>query len=197
GLAMVNILAGLFAPEHERGRIFGILGITGGLGSVIAGEIIGQVLKQSSYTSLFVVGAAITTITPIVSLFLEDKPPAQRHVRSAAAQPGVALGLAFYLLIIASTLVNASASFPNLGRPLIMDKKGLDSESISSVITVGSAVGLPVPILIGWLSDRIGRNRLIILSYLAAAISVAVLTVSTSLWHFWAAALVGAGLGAG
>src|SRR5215813_860488 len=25
GLAMVNIMAGLFAPEHERGRIFGIL----------------------------------------------------------------------------------------------------------------------------------------------------------------------------
>jgi MFS family permease len=198
GIAMVQILAGLFAPENERGKIFGILGLTSNLGTMIGGEIIGLVLKQSSYSTLFVIGAVITTITPLAGTFLEDKAPVQKQARgSVTVQPAIILGLSFYLLLIASTLVNASSSFINLGRPLLMDKKGFDSEAISSVITVGGAVGIPVPLLIGWLSDRLGRYRLIILSYLVAGVSVALVGVSTNLWHFWIAALLGAGTGAG
>lgn len=198
GLAMVYILAGLFAPENERGKTFGILGLTASLGTMIGGEIIGLVLKQSSYSTLFVVSTVITAITPLAGSFLEDKAAIQMQARdTVTVQPGVVLGLSFYLLLIASTLVNASSSFTNLGRPLVMDKRGFDSEAMSSVITIGGAIGIPVPLLIGWLSDRLGRFRLIILSYLVTGLSVALVGISTDLWHFWAAALLGAGIGAG
>ena len=98
-------------------------------------------------TICFVIGTVITSITPLAGTFLEDKAPVQKQARgTVTVQPAVVLGLSFYLLLIASTLVNASNSFTNLGRPLVMDKKGFDSEAMSSVITIGGAVGIPVPL---------------------------------------------------
>jgi len=57
--SMVNILAGLFAPENERGKIFGILGLTASLGTMLGGALLGIVVKQWGFTTLFVLAALI------------------------------------------------------------------------------------------------------------------------------------------
>jgi ACDE family multidrug resistance protein len=198
GLAMVNILAGLFAPEDERGRIFGILGLTASLGTLLGGALTGIVVQQWGFITLFIVVALINLITPISACFLEDKPALQDHARGAVtAQAGLVLGLPFYLLLVAGLMTNAAGSFIGLGRPLLMDKTGFDGAAIASVISVGGAVGLPIPLLTGWLSDRLGRFRLLALAYIAGGVSVLMLGVSMSLWHFWVGALLAAALGAG
>lgn len=50
---------------------------------------------------------------------------------------------------------------------------------------IGGAIALPLPVLFGWLSDRIGRKLLMNLGYLAGILSMLILAISTSLWHFW------------
>jgi len=50
---------------------------------------------------------------------------------------------------------------------------------------IGGAIALPLPVLLGWLSDRIGRKLLMNLGYLAGLLSMLILAISTSLWHFW------------
>jgi SET family sugar efflux transporter-like MFS transporter len=57
--------------------------------------------------------------------------------------------------------------------------------AISSTGAVGGLIALPIPLLMGWLSDRSGRKIYLYLGYLACAASLAVLSVSTSLWNFY------------
>src|SRR5207249_6298201 len=95
------------------------------------------------------------------------------------------LGRAFYWLLIANTVAWLSVFISDLGRPLQMDKLGFDAAAISGAVAIGGAVSLPLPFLLGWLSDRLGRQRLIALCFLAGAIGLIFLTISTTLWHFW------------
>jgi len=47
---------------------------------------------------------------------------------------------------------------------------------------------LPLPLLLGRLSDRVGRQPLLIACYLVGASSLAILALSTSLWQFYVSA---------
>ncbi len=78
----------------------------------------------------------------------------------------------------------------------MMDRMGFDSDAISSAVSIAGAVSLPLPFIVGWLSDRLGRYRLLGLCYLAAALSLVIHAGSTSLWQFWLAAIVGTAVGA-
>jgi MFS transporter, DHA1 family, multidrug resistance protein len=48
-------------------------------------------------------------------------------------------------------------------------------------------ISIPFPFLMGWLSDRTGRKKLIMVGYLSTLAAVFVLAISTQLWHFWLA----------
>jgi DHA2 family multidrug resistance protein len=77
-----------------------------------------------------------------------------------------------------------------------MDQLGFAAAAIASTGAIGGAVSLPLPPLIGWLSDRAGRKRFLALCYLGGIAGLMVLAVSVSLWHFWITALLGTILGA-
>ena len=44
---------------------------------------------------------------------------------------------------------------------------------------------MPLPFLMGWLSDRIDRKRFLIAGYLSAVAALILLAFSHALWHFW------------
>ena len=44
---------------------------------------------------------------------------------------------------------------------------------------------MPLRPLIGRLSDRVGRKRLMLLGYVLRAVGFLALSAATSLWHFW------------
>jgi len=52
-----------------------------------------------------------------------------------------------------------------------------------------------LPLLVGRWSDRVGRTRFLLVSYLASAAGLVLLALSTSLWHFWVAVTVGTVIG--
>ena len=60
-------------------------------------------------------------------------------------------------------------------------------------------ITLPIPLVMGWFSDRIGRRPLLFICYLAGAAVLFGLAIATKLWQFWVASavqsLVGASMG--
>jgi MFS family permease len=65
----------------------------------------------------------------------------------------------------------------------------------------GGLVTLPFPLLVGWLSDRMGRRPLLLLCFAAGAASLLILALATQLWQIWISSALqmamGAGLGIG
>lgn len=189
GVTLISILAGLFAKETERGKVFGILALTGALGSLIGGLTTGPVADRWGYPTMFAAVSLFLILWPLTGLLVEDKVVARvRRAEASTAGERPGLGGNFYLLLGAS-LVAATALFVSmLGRSLAMNDLGFVAAAISSTGAIGGAVVLPLPPLIGWLSDRVGRKRLLALCYLAGTAGLSVLAVSVSLWHFWVAA---------
>jgi len=73
GLALMNILTGLFAEKKARGRTFGLLAMPIGLGSLIGGATIGPIAQRWGYQTMFLALALFLLIWPINGLLLEDK----------------------------------------------------------------------------------------------------------------------------
>lgn len=194
GLTLTSILAGLSAGPGERGKVFGFLSLAGGLGNLIGGLITGPLVDRWGFPTMFAVLGAVMSLWVVAAFIVEDKEgaargPDRRGARVAAGR--AALGKPFYLLFAASLTISAGGFVNTLGRSLSMNALGLAASAISFAAAIGSAVALPLPLLVGRLSDRVGRARLMIACYLASAASTALLALSSSLWQFWLSAALG------
>lgn len=187
GISLTFILAGLFAAPHERGKVFGILELTGGLGPLIGGLSIGPLVDRWGFQTMFLIVALVWILYPAFAFRLEDK----AVVRAVKAHKGAStgrvsrLGGAFTFLLVAGLIANTSGFVGNLGIPLTMSELDFAATAISSTAAVGGLVILPLPFLLGWLSDRVERKHLLAVVYFAGAIGLLILTMSTSLWQFW------------
>lgn len=197
-LSMGAILVGLFADKAERGKVFGAIGLTVALGALLGGATSGVIVKQSGYPALFLACSLCWIIQPIAGLLIQDKVIVQsRRGQPVGIQSRLPLGSAFYVLLLASLVFSIGGFVAGLGRPLLMNRIGFDSEAITSAVGVSGAVSLPFPFLLGWLSDRLGRYRLLALCYVFSALGLVVLAGSTALWQFWLSAVLGAAITAG
>lgn len=195
----VNILAGMSADVSERGRVFGLLGVAGGLGGLISGLTVGPMIDRWGFQAMFMAAVSAQALFFLAALFLEERQtPREPGHEPAPSSRRLALGWGFYLVFTASLLAQLMSFVAAFGRPLTMDALRFDAAAISSTIAVASAANLPLPLLVGWLSDRFGRRRMIALCYLAGTIGTLILIPSVSLWHFWlSAVLVNVSVGAG
>lgn len=189
-LALLSILAGLFAEPSERGRVFGILALTGSLGALLSMGA-GFIADWQGYQAMFTVAALVSACNPLVGLLLEDKTVAQegREARSPVTRM-VGLGNSFFFLLLGRLAATSAQFVGGLGRTLTMNALGFTAVAISSMGAVGGAVSLPLSFLAGWLSDRVGRKWLLGVCYLGGATALAVLAVATSLFHFGAASIL-------
>ncbi|MGE5220940.1 MAG: MFS transporter, partial [Omnitrophica WOR_2 bacterium] len=185
GIALVGILAGLSAGEDERGKIFGVLALTGGLGALVGGLGTGWLVSRWGYTTMFNMITILMALWPLCAIFLketETKPPGLEN-HPAWALPG--LGKSFYLLFVASTLSSISVFFVILIRSILMNNLEFGPLEITSTGAIGGLVAMPFPLLMGLLSDRIGRKTLLVIGYLTALASIVLLAFSKELWNFW------------
>jgi MFS family permease len=194
-IATVSILAGMQAIPAERGRVFGILGSAATLGVLLSG-LAGAVVLRWGFSGLFSAAAFILFLRALAGLMVVDfstpakqaaalVPPASQQTGKAHFRGSPGLGRSFLFLILASTLAFSTGGIYNLARALGMIQTGFDAAAISSTIAVGGLVALPFPLLMGWLSDRIGRRSLLEICYAAGAVGLLLLAVSTQLWHIW------------
>ncbi len=185
-IALVNILTGLFAEENQRGKIFGILRLTVGLGMLIGGLISGPIVDLWGYPTMFKVFALFSVILPLSGVLLEDRVVAKIPTDKLSPEKGrTRLTGAIFFLVIAVTISQVSRHAGNMGRSLIMNERGFATAAISSTAAVTGAISLPLSLLLGWLSDRVGRKRLIGLCYFAYSMGTLVLAFSVSLWQFY------------
>lgn len=185
--AMVNILTGLHAGAEERGRVFGLLATSSLLGIALGNFAAGAIVDRWGYPTLYALAALVWLLPIIAGLFITD------DVRTGApvGQPKASvapLTTAVWLLLLASVSMNITNFSASLVRPLIMDGMSFDASAISSAAAISALVTLPLPFLVGWLSDRIGRKSLLIAGYALASVGMLALMFASSLWHFWASA---------
>jgi MFS family permease len=185
-IALISILAGLFAEEIERGRVFGILALTNPVGALIGGFASGPIADRWGYPTMFAVLALFGILCPLTGLLLKDKAVARAQrgeTVAAGGRPG--LGASFYLLFLASLTASTATFVFMMGRSLAMNDLGFAAAAISSAAAIGGAATLPLPPLVGWLSDRAGRKQYLALGYLAGTAGLLCLVVAESLWHFY------------
>jgi MFS family permease len=181
-----NIMVGLFAGEDERGKIFGIIGVTIALGGIIGGLSVGPMIDYWGYMKMFTTLSIFSAILPISGLFLEDKVKKtlqSKDISSKINKPK--FGNFFFFLLFAHAITIIDNGVFNIGRSLAMDNLKFTSSAITSTAVVGSVIMLPFPLLIGWLSDKIGHKLLMALCYISYALSLLLLAFSKTLLHFW------------
>ncbi len=184
-LALISILAGLSAGENERGKIFGVLALTVGLGSMIGGLGTGWLVDHWGYTVMFNVLTICLIFWPLSALLLEEKEGKQPEMEKAPHRTLPGLGKSFYLLFTASILFTIAGFFVVLIRSILMYNLKFNALEITSTGAIGGLMAMPFPLLMGWLSDRIDRKTFLFVGFLTALASLVLLAFSKSLWNFW------------
>ncbi len=87
-------------------------------------------------------------------------------------------------------LSSTSGFFFILLRSLLMNGMGFSALALTSTNALSNAVAIPLSMLLGVLSDRTGRKRYLIMSYVLGTAGLAVLARSTVLWNFMVAAVL-------
>jgi MFS family permease len=180
GIALLTILAGLFADEAERGKVFGILALTGTLGLLVGGLLLGRIADTWGYPTLFLVLAIFGLLWPLLGIFVKDR----QVDRPLTSQRSVPTDKGLWLFLGAFTLAWIGFFVGRLGTSIVMDSEGYSSTAISSTTAVAGAITLPIPVIFGWLSDRMGRLGIIAVGFTFGAVGLALLTFASDLWQF-------------
>jgi len=184
GLALLGILTGLSAGENERGKAFGVLALTSGLGAFVGGLGTGWLVRDWGYAAMFGVLGVVMLVWPVAALGLEEKEdvrPPDEDTSPSRRSPGTD----YLLLCAASTVLSVAGFFIVLIRSFEMSDQGFGPLEISSTGAVGGLISMPLPLLMGWLSDRIDRRPLLAVGYLSALAALILLPASSVLWQFW------------
>ena len=184
--ATINILTAMHANPQARGRIFGIMATTLALGQVIGGFASGVIVEHWGYTTLFTVVAIAWLIPILCGLALDDH--MLSYTNKERTSPAARVNGSLWLLVGANILASISNFSAGLARPLLMDRMGFDAPAIASAVTVSGLITLPLPVVVGWLSDRISRKQLLIGSYALASFGAVIMITALQLWQFWLSA---------
>lgn len=185
-LAMTQILTALLAEKYQRGRTFGILATAGPLSMLIGGLTAGQLVDRWGFDALFVFCALLYGVSLLISRLIAAtrKPPQQLGLSTSAGLMAVPV----LLLVMGASVLAHIASFTiSMTRPLAMDALHFDAAAITSTVAISGAVTVMLPIIAGWLSDRIGRKPLFVGVYLLTMLGAGLFAVAGVLWQFWVA----------
>ena len=186
-VALVAILTGLFADPDQRGCTFGIVTMMLGVGQAIGGIATGFIADRWGFQGLYLAAALVWIAPFIAALFMQDK-VIERPLADQPKPAFVPLPTAFWLLMIAAILASITNNGVMLTRTFLMDDLEFDATAISSLLSITGLVSIPLPFVIGWLSDRLGRRQLLILCYALASAGTLVLLAEPSLPQFWLSA---------
>lgn len=189
GLALVNVFTGQMSGSKSRGKSFSLMFLAFPLGAVFGGTLVGRLVTAAGYHSMFVVLGAIWAILPAIGVFKLKIASDFSSNRAATPQRTTArLGTNFYRILAMTLLASIAINTGRLGTALSMQALDFSASAISSTATVSGLVAIPIVLLIGALSDRLGRKNFLMLGNVAAASGALMLALATELWMFWLAA---------
>lgn len=160
--ALVSTLVGLQAGENERGRVFGIIGFITGLGPVISGFLYGKIVDRYGFETLLLLSLGISVLWTLLSLLYKE-PRRPVTVTQAESRPArKPLPASFYLVVFAAVLGWFAVNGGKLGITLVMSDLNFSAADISMTVGIASLAALAIPLLLGWLSDYVGRKPLLL-----------------------------------
>ncbi len=186
-LALINVFTGLHTRSTNRGKSFSLVSLSIPLGSLIGGATIGYLVGGYGYGLLFMVLGAVWSVLPMMGLLLIKDVEPERLTSSDPQANGSAASASsrYFVLMLASILSATTIATGRLGTSLAMQNMEFTASAIASSATISGLVAIPFTLLIGMLSDRIGRQHFLVLTYLLAAAGVFALSAATQLWQFW------------
>ncbi len=193
GLALVSTFTALTAASGRRGRSFGVLALASPVGALLGGALVGELIARFGYPVMFAGLGVVWSVWPLLAL-VGGPLPALRAARprpSSTSEPQrspAGGGRAFGRLWLGSLLVALTISVARLGTSWSMQGLGFSASAVASTTTVSGLITIPTTLLVGALSDRLGRRRFLMLGYGLAALAALTLSLASQLWHFWLAA---------
>jgi MFS family permease len=189
GLALINEFTAQQAGGTSRGKSFTLMFLAFPLGAVFGGTLVGQLVHSAGYHAMFIVLGAVWAILPAIGIFKLKISSELNPVRTATAQRSVArLGTNFYRVLAMTLLASIAINTGRLGTALSMQAQDFSASAISSTGTVSGLLTIPIVLLIGALSDRLGRKTFLMLANVMAGAGALLLAFATELWMFWMAA---------
>ncbi len=184
-----TILTGLNADKNRRGMMFGIIGAALPMGKFIGALFVGPIVDRWGYPAMFMAAVVVYLGVVGVACLIRDvkiTPPvsSKRASQTIIKQSG---DTALILLMVASVLAFSISFMTNMARPLLMENLSFSATDISSVSAVSGLIVLPLPLIVGWLSDKLGRPSMLIAIYLLPMIGLALMLPAAALWQFWVA----------
>lgn len=185
-LAFASILAGWSAGPGERGRVLGILAVAAPLGSIIGGLGIGFLEDRVGFSTMWLVLGLLYLFCPAMGLLIHDVPPGRRAAPARAASSRSVSTTAFLVLLTCGVLAAFGSFIAALGRSLAM-QDAFSSTELTSTVAISGFVTLPLPFILGTLSDRIGRLQFLAVCYAIGVAGLLVYSGAALLWQFWVA----------
>jgi len=187
GLSISNVLIGLHTSSSTRGKAFGVLALASPLGALIGGLIIGRLVALGGYPLMFSVVAVVWTMYPVLAWKkVQDKPTCISVGKNPQAiLPKRHPGTPFLFLLVTVFLASMTVSVGRMGISMAMKGQEFSAVEISSVNALGGLSTIPITLLIGTLSDRLGRKRFLLVGYLMGLGGTLLLIGAQNLWQFW------------
>jgi MFS family permease len=189
-LALIKVFTGLYTDKNNRGRSFSLMSLGMPLGALVGGTVVGKLVASHGYPVMFLVLAGVWLLLPLIGMFgVQDKPDSADSAGSPQqAKDAALLGAGFYVLLGVSLLAATSINAARLGSSLSMKALDFPTQSVANANALSGLLAIPAILLIGTLSDRVGRKHLLITGYLLAAGGALTLSMATQLWQFWLSA---------
>ena len=74
----------------KRGKVFGLIALASGSGSLLAGLVGGPIAERWGFPMLFVVMAAATVVMLVIATFIQDKQTPHKETQLRAQEGGPA-----------------------------------------------------------------------------------------------------------
>lgn len=190
---MIVIMTGLLADASNRGRNFGVLTFVSSASLLITGLFWGPIADRWGFPALLVIDAIICAVSLVLSTFFTEPPLVRTESAATGRQrsgPGGSLGMGYYLLLIAALFATIASYGASFGRSVAMSQFGFSATAVGLATAIGGGISLPTPLVLGWLSDRIGRKRLLILCYATGLAALPAIGFASTTWGFWGASVL-------
>ena len=173
-------LAMQWLPPHRFALVTGLTQAVAMIGAVSGQAPLGALIEVTGWRTSMLLGAGLGLVLAII-IWFAARPPEQtvRHGPQGLPPPAVLAGVAVVFRNRQSWLVGLYSAFMSVpmlsfgvlwGVPYLMQVHGLGRAAAgasASLLLLGWALGAPS---FGWLSDRMGRRRPVMLATTAAAL---------------------------
>jgi MFS family permease len=198
--AVVSALVGRQAGKAERGSVFGMIGFVTGLGQMLSGFVYGKIVDGAGFQTLLLINLGISILwtglsllykEPVVSLpekkIDQGRIPELGGISKHPGRMPFAPTGGYWWIVLAAILGWVVVNGGKLGITLVMSDLAFSAGDISLTVGVASLAALAMPLLLGWMSDRIGRKPLLLALNLLGLIGLFLLGWGHGLAGFCAA----------